>query len=306
MRPGPVSANPEDDEIERALRAIEQDRRHGAAELADQGVALLVGLAEAEARAGRAPLPAVRALARRLRDLRPSMAPIGNWAAAFVAALVDRQDEPEPWRGAQGSLARTRQAIGEGQRAAARTALAGVHAVLTLSYSSTVARLLGEAAAPRRVIVAEGRPLLEGRLLVDRLHAAGRDVICITDAAMPRFVAEAGAVLIGADTLGRDGGALNKIGSLSAALAARHAGVPFFVAADRFKLTPTLDARDIPIEAMAGAEVWPERGALCRNPYFEVVPAAFITAFIMESGVHAPAALGPALGAIAAMRRALD
>ncbi|MGD9536291.1 MAG: hypothetical protein AB7P52_00175 [Alphaproteobacteria bacterium] len=288
------------------MAEIAADRTHGAAELAARGLDLLAALAEAEADAGRDVVPAVRALARRLRDCRPAMAPIGNWAAAFVAALIRRIDEPTPWRGALAALAQEREAIAAGQGAAARDALAGAGSVLTLSYSSSVARLLASPGAPRRVIVAEARPLLEGRRLIEALRAPGRDIVCITDAAIPHFVAEAAAVLIGADSVCRDGAAINKIGSLSAALAARHLGVPFYVVADRFKLAPRLNSATIPLEEKAGDEVWPEHPAICRNPYFEAVPAALITGFIMEAGLRRPAELTPLFEAAEALAAALD
>jgi translation initiation factor eIF-2B subunit delta len=274
-----------------ALAEIAADRARGAAELAARGIELLAAVAEAEVRAGRPILPATRAVARRLRDSRPAMAPIGNWAAAFIAALAGRPNEPAPWHGAVAAMAEAREGIAVGQCAASRDMLARADAVLTLSYSSSVARLLASAEAPRRVIVAEGRPLFEGRRLVEALHSAKRDAICITDAAIPHFVAEASAVLIGADSVCRDGAAINKVGSLSAALAARHHGVPFYVAADRFKLAPRLRSTEAPLEEKAGDEVWPEHPGLCLNPYFEAVPAELITAYVMETGLRRPAEL---------------
>lgn len=178
--------------------------------------------------------------------------------------------------------------------------------VLTLSYSSTVTRLLTLPGAPAQVIVAEARPLFEGRKLIERLIAAERNVTCITDAAVARFVGGVDAVLIGADTIGRDGAAINKIGSLAAALAAKEAGVPFFVAADTLKLNPRAAFADLALEEMASAEIWPERASLCRNVYFDIVPVHLITAFITEHGVREPDGLTSLFAVIEARLRAIE
>lgn len=293
-------------DVERALAKLACDRTHGAAELAALGLEILAKVAEIAARDGAPMLAATRAVARRLSVARPSMAAIGNWSAEFVAALAARRAEPAPWAGALEAMARLRAAVAEGQLAAARTALAGADAVLTLSYSSTVCRVLGEPGAPRRVVVAESRPLLEGRALIEALHAPERDLTCITDAAIPYFAGRVSAVLLGADMVCRDASAVNKIGSLSAALGARHAGIPCFVVADRFKLNPSLSSAEIVLEEMAGEEIWPERASLCRNPYFEPVPASLITAFIVESGVLGPDSLAPMFAAAQTRLRQLD
>ncbi|MBI3128490.1 MAG: hypothetical protein HYZ11_12865 [Candidatus Tectomicrobia bacterium] len=277
--------------IEQELEAIRADRRSGAARLAERALELL-GLASAPS-PGESPgalLPRVASLARRIRGLRPSMAAPGNWATAFLLDLRERlassPDPPDAGRAAaEALLARLR---GHPARVAgaAKAILEGRRALLTLSHSSTVEAVLLQAAlADCLVIVAESRPLLEGRALIRRLLEAGRPVRLVTDAQIALAMREADLLLLGADTLCRDGAAVNKTGSHPAALAADAMGKPCAVLADTFKVSGELSSGDIPLEEGGGEEVWEEAPGLCRNVYFEPVPAGLITFYVTEKGV---------------------
>ena len=155
-------------------------------------------------------------------------------------------------------------ALSDALIAGAKPVLGRARGILTLSYSSTVEALLLEAAAPDcLVIVAESRPLLEGRKLCRSLEAAGRRVRCITDAQIGLALADADMALIGADAVLGDLAVVNKAGSLFAALAARAQGKPCHAAADTFKIDPLASSADAVFEEMAADEVWPERPEIC-------------------------------------------
>lgn len=280
------------DALESLLAAIREDRASGAAELADRGVAAMAqGVADLaragpqERRAG-----ALRLL-QRVAALRPSMAPLANWTLRFVETLADAWDlPPAEWRRRAGEAARLlraeRAGFRDGLRAAARQPLGGAGHVVTLSWSSTVLDLLLAAAPAARVTVAEARPRCEGRVLAERLLERGRRVALITDAQLALAIDAADLVLIGADTICRDGAAVNKAGSRLAALAARAAGKPFLVAADSYKINPRAGADRMPLEAMDPAELWPERPEICTNVYFEPVPAELLSLYITERGAQ--------------------
>src|SRR5436190_9135175 len=101
------------------------------------------------------------------------------------------------------------------------------------------------------------------------------------------------ACIVGADRISANGDTANKIGTLAVAIAAKHFGVPFFVAAP----TSTVDLKtptgaQIPSEQRSGDEVLRigERatapaGVEAFNPAFDVTPAELITAIITEHGV---------------------
>jgi methylthioribose-1-phosphate isomerase len=127
---------------------------------------------------------------------------------------------------------------------------------------------------------------------------AGIDVTLIADSAAAALLhsGRADAVVVGADRIAANGDTANKIGTFSLALAARHAGVPFYVAApsSTFDLaTPSGDA--IVIEERPADEVrgWQGRFAAPTdvpvwNPAFDVTPHELVTAFITDVGVLRP------------------
>jgi methylthioribose-1-phosphate isomerase len=146
----------------------------------------------------------------------------------------------------------------------------------------------------------ETRPLLQGaRITCWELQQAGVPVTLITDGMAARVMSEGRvqAVIVGSDRITRAGDVCNKIGTFQVALAARHHGVPFHVAAPLSTVdTELIEGRDIPIEERApeeitcglGRQTAPE-GVQVYNPAFDVTPRDLVTSIITEVGVvHAP------------------
>jgi methylthioribose-1-phosphate isomerase len=166
------------------------------------------------------------------------------------------------------------------------TALAGVY-------------LAAERGDRVRVFVDETRPLLQGsRLTAWELQRAGIDVVLIADAMAPSVMrrGEVDLCIVGADRIAANGDVANKIGTYALALAARHHGVPFYVAAPSSTFdAATATGDDIVIEQRDpdevrrgfGAATAPD-GVAVYNPAFDVTPAALITAIVSDRGVHRP------------------
>jgi methylthioribose-1-phosphate isomerase len=142
----------------------------------------------------------------------------------------------------------------------------------------------------------ETRPLLQGaRLTAWELGRMGAPFRLLVDGAAASVLARglADVVLIGADRIAANGDTANKIGSLSLALAARHAGVPFLVVAPEATVDPaTADASGIEIEERGADEVTHLRGLRTApegtrtlNPAFDVTPASLITAIVTDRRV---------------------
>lgn len=157
------------------------------------------------------------------------------------------------------------------------------------------------------VYVCETRPLLQGsRLTAWELSRAGMPHRVIIDSAAAGLIlaGRVDAVVVGADRIASNGDVANKVGTLGHALAARHAGIPFLVAAP--ESTVDADARsgaDIPIELRDEDEVLNLDGrrvasasSHALNPAFDITPAALVTAIVTERRVlrvpaeHPPAA----------------
>jgi S-methyl-5-thioribose-1-phosphate isomerase len=151
-----------------------------------------------------------------------------------------------------------------------------------------------------RVLTCETRPLLQGaRLTAWELARMGAPYDVLVDGAAAGLVVggQVDAVVVGADRIAANGDVANKVGTLSHALAAQRARIPFVVAApeDTIDLdTPTGSA--IPIEERAGDEVLAyagrrtaPAGSTARNPAFDVTPADLVTAIVTEDRVIRPA-----------------
>ena len=153
----------------------------------------------------------------------------------------------------------------------------------------------------RRVAVFadETRPLLQGsRLTAWELAQAGIDVTVLADnmAASLMRDGKVDVVIVGADRIAANGDVANKIGTYPLALAARHHGIPFYVAAPWSTVDPATSTGDaIEIEHRAADELGrgfeslvSPRGVAVYNPAFDVTPAELVTAFITDRGVVRP------------------
>ena len=146
------------------------------------------------------------------------------------------------------------------------------------------------------VFAGETRPWLQGaRLTVWELQQDGIDATLIADAAASHLM-RAGKVqwvVVGADRICANGDVANKIGTYQLAIAARHHGVRFMVAAPSSTVdmdTPSGDR--IHIEERDPAELFgvgsvrtaaPDIGAW--NPVFDVTPHELVDALVTERGV---------------------
>ena len=149
------------------------------------------------------------------------------------------------------------------------------------------------------VLADETRPLLQGsRLTAWELGRAGIEVTILTDN-MAAFAMKEGRVdivMVGADRIAANGDVANKIGTYGLAIAARHHGIPFYVAAPSSTFDFDLASGDeIPIEQRGAEEVRSGFGRQTApddvdtySPAFDVTPANLITGIITEEGIFDP------------------
>jgi methylthioribose-1-phosphate isomerase len=152
-----------------------------------------------------------------------------------------------------------------------------------------------------RVIATESRPLLQGaRLTAYELARMAIPYELIVDAAAAGLIAGGAidAVVVGCDRVAANGDVANKVGTYPLALAAAAAGIPFVVAGPTSSIDFDCPSGErIVIEQRNGDEVRSAAGALltlpdadCRNPAFDLTPAALVGALITERGVLSPVA----------------
>jgi translation initiation factor 2B subunit (eIF-2B alpha/beta/delta family) len=289
-----------------------QDRESGSSDLALGFLAELERFCDTDSSPS---APGLRlALLRRLRAAQaaqPTMALIHQLAARaldVVSAGVAREDRPAALRAHLArSCAQERKDLEEATQAVARTAASLVVErgawIATLSASGAVRAALLHAKRVGRepcALVAEGRPRVEGRALAAALAQAGIPVWLVADAALPLLLSHAAQLWIGADAV-TEAGAINKIGSYAAALAARERSVPAYALAGRRKFIPAATPA-LRIVEMPPAELWeaPPPGVEPRNIYFELVPTGLLRGIVVEGEV-----LGPTESATLARERAL-
>ncbi len=169
-------------------------------------------------------------------------------------------------------------------------ATAGLGTALAVIYSAF------EAGKLKSVYADETRPLLQGaRLTSWELTRAGIPVKVIPDSAAASVLLSGAvdAVITGADRIAMNGDSANKIGTLSVALAASAAGVPFYIVAPVTTFDPgSRTGSDIVIEergrdelaSLGGRKLLPDESDVY-NPAFDVTPVELITAIICEKGV---------------------
>lgn len=236
---------------------------------------------------------------RHAQAAQPTMALVHQLAARSLEIADTALARGEPAAGLRTALALSCDAE-RNDLIAARKALARQAAVLvterggwiaTLSSSGAVREAILEAhraGREPRVLLAEGRPLMEGRMAAAALAAAGVPVWLVVDAALPLLLSQARMVWLGADAV-TDMGVFNKLGSYAAALAAREHSVPVYTLAERRKFLPAATAA-LKILEMPPEEVWeePSAGVQPRNVYFERVPLPLLRGVVVEDTVLPP------------------
>jgi translation initiation factor 2B subunit (eIF-2B alpha/beta/delta family) len=144
--------------------------------------------------------------------------------------------------------------------------------VMTHSASATV-REAFQHTPPKRVICTVSRPREEGRAFAEELREAGLDVELVEDEEAPAALEWAALLLLGADTVYRDGTLGNKFGTHPLAQAAHERGVPVAVALEVLKLSPhdSSDARH-----------------LAEDGTRDFTPPALLDQLVTEEGVFEP------------------
>ncbi len=274
--------------VEEAIASIADDHTSGASRIARvalETMALLVVDAKGH------PRPEdLKEAARRISDAQPAMAIVHNVVHMFTQLTSEGLDPMAVRQHLRDEMDTAKERIARTYLKIAPEAAV----IVTTSFSDNVLatlQLLQEKGRLSRVVVLEARPLLEGRFLVVALKEAGIPASLAPDALGPGLVAQASAVLVGADSVLRDGGVVNKIGSYGLALAAKEHGKPFHVACETLKFDARHDSASWPgSRPMNAREVWenpPEKIEVV-NRYFEAVPAALVTAIVTERGSYAP------------------
>lgn len=211
-------------ELTTRVESVAADTSHGSSWLAKEALETLVEAVEL----GEDPLETARALVR----ARPA---IGSIAGAMGRVLV-------ACRTPEQLVEEARAVISGRERAAATIAVIlapelADRIVMTHSASATAREALihGEA---QRVVCTVSEPVGEGRAFSEELAATGLATDLVADEDAKHAVRTVDLLLLGADTVFRDGSLLNKAKTNGLTSAAKKANVPVIVACEVLKLAP--------------------------------------------------------------------
>jgi translation initiation factor 2B subunit (eIF-2B alpha/beta/delta family) len=243
-----------DQRLAERVEQVANDDTHGASWLAVQAVDAVCEAVEL----GEDPIE----LGRKLVQARPAM---GAIAGALGRVLASGRSDEQVLEEAR-ALVESRERASRAISVLLAPHIQGV--VMTHSASATVREAL-EYTPPERVICTVSEPVGEGRELAENLRGAGITADVVDDTDAEHAVGTVDLLLIGADTVFRDGSLVNKIGTAGLAEAAKRAGVPVIVACEVMKVTP-VDARD------PGEE------------RFDLTPPKHVDRYVTEEGEYAP------------------
>ena len=289
-------------EITSLIDEIKNDRVHGASQLARQAVNVLKIAAErSQAGSAKAFLLEQEEVGEKLMSARPAMAPIFNIVSGLLKAISEKSTARDLKSIKQFTISRADEAVTRSLQAVAQIAeysfelIADSDRIMTHSYSSTVVAVLKEAFTKHRnieVIATRSGPGRTGERIAQELGLYGIPLTFIDDAAMGLYISTVNKVMVGADRVCADGKVVNGIGSYQLALAAKRAGIPFYVLCETLKFDPRLKGDEVDLEEKEPSEVI-EPGRLplevkVKNPYFDITPQELVTGIVTENGLLTP------------------
>ena len=162
--------------------------------------------------------------------------------------------------------------------------------ITTFSNSSTISIILSVLKQKGKdfiVYCSESRPKYEGTMFAELLCNKKIKTVLMTDAELFSSIEETTVLLIGADTICRNG-ILNKIGTKSLATLADINHIPVYVACHDEKIL-SYNMKSPPIVTQNSTDILSQHPAnlLIKNHYFDITPLSLITKVVTQSKVYA-------------------
>jgi len=263
---------------------VSGDRVHGANFLGRQALQLLSAAAQAsDAKDTDALFYHLLLVFLKLRRAQPAMANVWNLTGKLLQA-VDRE------RATVASVDQLKTRVKElGQRIGEEAATASEDAsrntaqilpqdgvVVTHSYSSTVLRSLElgfKSGKVSQVFATESYPGMEGKQLAKDLITLGIPVRLVADSVIHSIIPGANLVLVGADSVLKDGSLIHKTGTGNIAITAKKYGIPFCSSCETAKFS----ARNF----LGERPTFPA-------DVFDLTPARFVSNYITQDGEVEP------------------
>ena len=278
--------------IYRMIRDLHLDKTSGASELIENALEILKTQLDSIKDAQMDITEVILELSRELLEVRPSMAPIINTIGYFLhdleyytkKVLLERYNAFPQWReGIQSALLSSFRSFLDNYK--------GKHLnIMLISYSTTIIKCLKENKMNDfSFYVLEARPLLEGRRTAEIL-SLDYETHLITDSSMGKFIKSVDIVLLGIDSILRDGSIVNKIGSHPLACIAADNNKGVFAVGDSYKYNlkshygQEIIIRDKPVYEVYSKKIKKQLFHV-HNYYFDITPSKYLSGIISDLGV---------------------
>ncbi|MEJ2278086.1 MAG: hypothetical protein P8Y70_10125 [Candidatus Lokiarchaeota archaeon] len=165
--------------------------------------------------------------------------------------------------------------------------------IMITSYSSTLIKTILKLKIKNMIFyVLESRPLLEGYKTSAKL-AENYETHLIIDAAMGKFISQIDLILLGIDSLLKDGSIINKIGTYPLSVMGYETNKKVIALGDSFKYNlQNHFGKEIKIERKPSNEITEtikqKDNIIVENYYFDLTPSKYITKIISDLGIHTP------------------
>lgn len=230
-------------------------------------------------------------LSKELFNVRPSMAPIINTLGYFIHDLefFSKQTFLEKLKTFPAERLRIDNALTSSFHSFLDR-FEGKLKVMLISYSTTIIKHLKENTKNDFTFyVLESRPLLEGRRTAEIL-SSNFETHLITDSAMGKFIKKVDIVLLGIDSILRDGSIVNKIGSYPLACIAAANNKDVYAVGDTFKYNlkshynQKIIVEQKPIYEVYSKKIKKELFKV-HNLYFDITPSNYFKEIISDLGI---------------------
>lgn len=231
-------------------------------------------------------------LSKELFNIRPSMAPIINTIGYFIHDLefFSKQTLLEKLKTFPAERLRIDKALTSSFHSFLDRFEGKKLNVMLISYSTTIIKHLKENTKNDFTFyILESRPLLEGRRTAEIL-SSNFETHLITDSAMGKFIKKVDIVLLGIDSVLRDGSIVNKIGSYPLACIAAANNKDVYAVGDSFKYNlkshynQKIIVEQKPIYEVYSKKIKKELFKV-HNLYFDITPSNYFKEIISDLGI---------------------
>ena len=278
--------------IRTQLLKLKQDNTSGANELIDNVLEIFRNQLELIEDQNSDITKDIYKLSKEIVDSRPSMAPLINVILYLIHNLriITKKDLLERLNEFEANKLRRQKGLEDSFRTFIGSKEKKELKIMLVSYSSTINKLLTiNKHYPFEIFILESRPLLEGHTVAELLSSYFKTHLII-DAAMGKFISNIDLVLIGVDSILRNGSVINKIGTYPLAVLANAKNIDVYAVADSFKynLRSHYNQKIIiekkPIEEIYDRELTTDLLKV-HNFYFDITPQKYITGIISDLGI---------------------